>query len=136
MRHLLSTLILILFASPVFAGETALLTKKTSGGFMTPNRAQSLLCEMYMDKVVITEATADIQTTREVGYKLQGDLLSLINSARSGELTDGNPVMDAPTTEYTALGVDVLLKATGSKAYLNQAPAAQTLILLLDQNCD
>ncbi len=136
MKNTILFIAILFLAGIANAGDKAVLTKTYTSGFVPPELSQSERCEIFEDKIVITKASAGLTSVKKQKISLSGDIYSTISKAAQGEIVKDVETIDAPTTEYTALGSSIRLQAKGSGEYRNTAPEAQTLVLFIDQNCN
>jgi hypothetical protein len=127
---------------PATACGAPYLVKTVTPGLVPESLAITTRCEVYEDKVVHFVEGPSISTRSEVELRTTGDLGALIAQAAAGHVTEQPAPTDGPVTSYQATFADsqceprvAELKSEGSRILKNDAPAAATLVLLLDDVC-
>lgn len=141
MKKLLSV---FLMSASLLAGSHPLITKTSGGGLVQPEQASSVRCDVYQNKVVITNmfgysGPSAFTVTEEREISLSKDLSAVIELAKSEKLTEkpGGPC-DAPTTSITAGEKNLELffsGACGTPRKERQGTASQKLINLVNLYC-
>lgn len=127
-----------IFTLNVFAQETVnaepLLVKSSASGFVPAFLVKAKICELFYDKVVVTNISGKLISTKTTMLKIDGNVEVLIKKAAKGVVTEESAPTDGPITSYSAKG-EVELKASGSRILENDSEEAATLVNFLDQNC-
>ncbi len=143
MKKFLGIVLVLAEFSSAFAAVTPLVTKVSGGGHMMPEYGGTIRCDVYQNKVVITNVNGfsgptAFTTVEERKFSVSNDLKAVIEAAKSAEVKiTPNYLCDGPTTSITA-GENVNLYFTGacgSPRRERQGLASQKLINLVNQFC-
>ena len=140
-----SLLAAILVSATSFASSSGpLLTKSTGAGFVPPGLRHFTKCEIYTNKIVLTQGAEGVQSVQERQAALTG-LAEAIDGASKGRIQEESAPTDGPALVYTATKIlpgDATEKVdlgtyTGGdgKRTLNTSAAAQGLRNLADMLC-
>lgn len=129
----------IILAAPTHAApRKPLLSQTITNGTVAPPYQTSTECEIYPNKVVVTQRAGNITSTTKVKIALKGNIRELITAAGAGQIsTEPGPIGGPTESElaYKANGDAVVLKQTGALNQTNQAAEAATLINFLSLSC-
>lgn len=136
----------LLSAPLALSASQALITKTNSPGFTLPEYTRFESCEVFMNKVVITQRFGFPEqlgfSKREVRpIALDAAVRNVIDVARSEQLIkNDNFLCDAPSTsvQFTGNPESLVLFSSGgcgSPRLDRQGPASQMLKELVDQYC-
>lgn len=129
-----------------FASYTGpLLSKTTATGYVAPGYRTYTHCEIYSNKIVLTQSAEGIQSIQTKNYTLNGNLIQAIEEASKGPVREEVAPVDGPSRVYKAKkvltngSIEVVDLATDTggngKKTENQSPAARGLRNFLDMNC-
>lgn len=143
MKKLLGLFLVLAEVTSAVAAVKPLVTKVSGGGHMMPEYAGTIRCDVYPNKVVITNVNGFSGPTaftmvEERKISLSSDLKAVIEAAKAAKIVETpNMLCDGPTTSIVA-GEDVGLYFTGacgSPKRVRQGLAAQKLVNLVGQFC-
>jgi hypothetical protein len=152
MKH--SILAFAILALPLFStaapavAPKPLVVKSSGAGFAPPEWQRSETCELYKNRVVITQTQGvangtTVKLVREVAITLDGSVDTLLaNAAAEKEKHEPNMMCDAPATVVSAYVAstkkDIQLYFTGgcgSDRIEREGAASSALRTLVDQFC-
>src|SRR4051812_42459588 len=130
MTALLTLVSLPILSLSALATEPPVLSRTSTSGFVSPSMKRETICQIYEDRIELSQSLGAISSRRVVPQSLGGDIHGLIEAARTGEIAPGRGVPDTGLLSYSAIlpdGEHILLKSAGSRGASNRAPAAATL---------
>jgi hypothetical protein len=137
--------LLALFSPLAMAAYTGpLLTKNAASGYTLPSWRYFKKCEIYSDKIVLTDGVAGVTSVQSRSATVAG-LPEIIAGASSGRITETPAPVDGPSLIYTAYKiinadqaerVDLASDSgVNGKRTLNTSDEAHALRTLADMLC-
>jgi hypothetical protein len=128
----------VLATSALAAAEQPVLTRTSNSGFVPPSLRRSISCQIYEDRIEITQMLGGVTSQRVITQRLGGNVQELIHAAAQGPFTQGHFIPDAGSMMYSANaqdGQNVVLKSSGFRSVENGSTAANTLANFIDLAC-
>lgn len=134
--------VLLAMSGSVFASEKALITKVKYPGFVHPDFAVIVSCEVFLNHVSITKTFGNgdsrVVLTEAKNINIAGNIEKLISAAAADKIQETpNNLCDAPSTA-TMIGSEVLFSSggCGSPQKERQGGAAYLLRSMVDGYCN
>ncbi len=128
----------ILIAASAQAAELPVLSRHSSSGFVAPSARRTTSCDIYDNRIELTESIGNVMSARTIHHGLSGNVEALIEEAKAGPFRTGEGIPDTGIVVYEANlenGDRVPLKSSGTRSLINASPAAAELEAFIDLVC-